>query len=87
MKGQLQGSEYLNLTSDHQLVLWGVENMGLYLKSLEAYRAVAKGRDKYRDYLARIDAVTNTLKPAIYNPFLMAMTSTPTTRFKPRKAA
>ena len=72
MKGQLQGSEYLDLTSDKRFTLWGVEDMDLYAKSLEIYRAIAKDREKFREYLARVEATVKALKPKVLNPFLLA---------------
>ncbi|GEM_PF-291153 len=71
-KGVLSGSEYLDLTSDLHFVLWGVENKDLYWKALRAYEAVAKGRDKFEDYLKRIRMSVETLKPRIFNPSLQA---------------
>ncbi|MGH7198068.1 MAG: sigma-70 family RNA polymerase sigma factor, partial [Candidatus Omnitrophota bacterium] len=70
-KGELQGSEYLNLTSDHDFVLWGVEDMGLYAKALATYRQVAKERGKFEDYLDRVEKTVKVLKPRIYNPLLL----------------
>ncbi len=72
MKGELQGVEYLDLTSNHDFTLWGVEDMSLYLKSLETYRSAAKQRQKFDDYLQKIESTIQTLKPRIYNPFLLS---------------
>jgi hypothetical protein len=72
INGKLQGTEYLDLTSNHNFVLWGVEDLNLYAKSVATYRAVAKEREKFQAYLAKIESTINTLKPKIYNPFLSA---------------
>ena len=45
-KGILHGAEYLDLTSDHSFILWGVENPELYLKAIQDYKAVAQERDR-----------------------------------------
>ena len=71
-QGKLQGSEYFNLTTDKDVILWGVEDLNLYKEALETYRSVAKKRDKYEDYLQRIQTTINTLKPRIYNPHLLS---------------
>jgi len=71
-QGKLQGSEFLDLTSDHVFTLWGVEDLGLYAKSVYAYRDVAKHRDKFKDYLERIETTIEILKPKLLNPLLLA---------------
>ncbi len=71
-QGKLQGSEYFDLISDKHLVLWGVENLKLYAQSVEAYKEVANNREKFEDYLKKIDVTVDTLKPRILNPALMA---------------
>ncbi len=71
-KGELRGSEYLNLVSDRDFVLWGVENKDLYLKALEAYQTVAATREQYQDYLKRVGVTVDTLKPKIFNPSLLS---------------
>ena len=70
-KGLLHGPEYLQLTSNQSFTLWGVENPSLYLKALEDYRAVAKDRSKFQDYLGRIESTISTLKPRVLNPSLL----------------
>jgi len=69
-KGELQGTEYLDLTSDRSFVLWGVEDMSLYARSLETYRAAQGARGRAEDYLARAESAVRTLEPRVYNPFL-----------------
>ena len=71
-KGLLHGAEYLDLTSTHAFTLWGVEDMEFYFKALHNYQYVAKNRDKFKDYLKRINQTLNTLKPRIYNPVLLS---------------
>ena len=46
--------------------------MNLYAKSVATYRAVAKQRDKFEQYLAQVESTIKALKPKIFNPFLMA---------------
>ncbi len=70
-QGKLQGSEYADLTTDHSFVLWGVEDLKLYAKSVSLYRSIVKEREKFKDYLNRIEAAISISKPKIYNPFLL----------------
>jgi len=71
-QGKLQGTEYLDLTSDHSFTLWGVEDLGLYGKSVSAYGEVVKNRKKFEGYLLKIETAVKVLKPKIYNPFLFS---------------
>ena len=52
-KGLLHGFEYLDITSDHDFVLWGVEDLNLYLKALENYRYTAKERERFQAHLKK----------------------------------
>ncbi len=70
--GKLQGSEYADLTTDHNFVLWGVEDLKLYDKSVKTYGSVAKQRNTFENYLTRIDSTIQVLKPKVYNPFLLS---------------
>jgi len=71
-KGKLQGSEYLDLTKDHNITLWGVEEMDLYTKAWNSYKTIAKERDTFQTYLQRIEITIKTLKPKLYNPSLLS---------------
>ncbi|MEI8345049.1 MAG: hypothetical protein WCG06_03145, partial [Candidatus Omnitrophota bacterium] len=70
MQGQLQGSEYFNLTTDEDAVLFGVEDMRLYRQSLVVYRAAAGRRDRFYAYLNKTTAAIDKLKKALFNPLL-----------------
>jgi len=70
-KGELSGAEYLNLTRDQDFTLWGVENEALYWKSLETYREITKQREKFEEYLTKIEITIQTLKPRLFNPSLL----------------
>ena len=69
-KGYLHGAEYLDLTSEQDFTLWGVEDLGLYSKALEDYRQVAKERDRLDLYLKKITSTAETLKNRLLNPEL-----------------
>jgi serine/threonine protein kinase len=70
-KGKLQGSEYFNLVEDHDITLWGVENLGLYHDSWKKYGEVVKGRKNLFSYLENIHITVRTLKPKIYSHDLL----------------
>ncbi|MEI8344775.1 MAG: hypothetical protein WCG06_01740, partial [Candidatus Omnitrophota bacterium] len=70
-KGLLSGHEYFNLTHAKDSVLLGVEDLSLYQKALEDYKAVVLQRRKFMDYLAKIDNTLTSLKPRILNPSLI----------------
>ncbi|MFT5207131.1 MAG: hypothetical protein ACI9CF_000880 [Candidatus Omnitrophota bacterium] len=72
-QGILQGSEYLDLTSEYDIKLWGVEDRSLYDKGLRAYADVVESRDETQVYLSRVESTLNTLESAIYNPYLLAL--------------
>jgi len=57
-KGLLQGSEYLDVTSDLDFNLWGVEDPVLYEKALVSYRALVERRETVSVFLTKME---NTL--------------------------
>ena len=69
-KGIFNGAEYFDITSLKHILLWGVEDKALYLKSLDAYKAVAQQREKFLTYLSRVDQAVQSLKPRLFNPLL-----------------
>jgi len=71
-KGMLQGSEYMDLTTRHDITLWGVEDMSLYKKAWDSYKTINQKKDKFQHYLKKIRSTINTLKPKIYNPQLLS---------------
>jgi len=70
-RGKLQGSEYLNLTQDHDITLWGVEDMELYKKAWKSYKAITQKRNSFNAYLQKIESTIRTLKPKIFSPPLL----------------
>lgn len=72
LQGKMQGVEYLDLTSDHDFKIYGVEDMSLYAQSVDLYRAIAAKREKYEEYLNRVDGAIDSLKSKLLNPFLAA---------------
>ncbi len=71
-QGLLHGEEYLDLTSNLDFTIWGVENFALYKEAIESYRAVAAEREKFGAYLSQIQTAIDVLKPRLYRPRLLA---------------
>ncbi len=71
-KGLLHGEEYLDITSNRDFVLWGVEDISLYQKALESYRFVAEQREKFSGYLDQVESAAQALKSRLYSPSLLA---------------
>ncbi len=70
-RGLLKGAEHLDLTSEHDLLLWGVEDKALYWESFDLYKQIAAGRGRFLAYLDRIDGTARSLKGRLYNPALL----------------
>ena len=66
LSGELNGAEYLNVVSDIDMELWGVEEKNLYRKSLHDYAAVVREREKVLAYLEEIRRRASTLKQRLY---------------------
>ncbi len=69
-KGILQGSEYFDLTTEHNFKLWGVEDSELYDQGIQIYKNVVDQREEFKTYLAKLKSVSEFLKSKIYNPML-----------------
>ena len=74
-KGELKGSEHLDVASNLPLKLWGVEDKKLYFESVTLYRAIVERRAEFQEYLDGAAAAVKALKPLIYNPLLLAYDS------------
>ncbi|MCA9395542.1 MAG: hypothetical protein KC649_00095, partial [Candidatus Omnitrophica bacterium] len=69
-KGILQGSEYLQLTSDHSFDLFGVEDESLYDRSLEVFKQSVKFRTSFADKYTQAKALALKLADKILDPRL-----------------
>ncbi len=66
LQGKLHGEEYLNLVSNHPIQILGIEDMELYLKSLENYAKLKDQRERTLEYLKQIQAAVEKLKRRLY---------------------
>jgi len=69
-KGYIQGPDYLDLTSEQNFILWGVEDKSLYFKGLEDYRFLKDKREHLNAYLEKVARAVKTLKSKLFNPSL-----------------
>ena len=53
IQGKISGEEYLNLVSDHPMKIIGLEDIGLYLKSVQSYAELASKREEILEYLKK----------------------------------
>ncbi len=72
MEGEIAGEEYLNLTSEHDMQILGIEDQALYFKSLTSYGALADKREAIFSYLSRIETALAKLKNKHYPADLLA---------------
>ncbi len=66
IQGEISGEEYLNLVSDRPMKLMGIEDMGLYIKSVENYGKLADKRQDILEYLKIVQRALGKLKNKFY---------------------
>ena len=69
--GQISGEEYLDITSDYDLELYGIEDEDLYDADLNAYLMLESKRQQGLQDLAAIRQSVSALRQKIYNPDLL----------------
>ncbi|MCK4994296.1 MAG: hypothetical protein KAS13_04525, partial [Candidatus Omnitrophica bacterium] len=74
-EGKLTGMEYLAITSNHGLKLYGVEDIRLYMENLEAFQQSQPFKKEAKGYFADLTQALDKLKPYIYNDRLKAYDS------------
>src|SRR3989338_4747046 len=72
MRAELKGSEYLNLASDYDLELLGVEDRALYNQNLVRYARVVEKREVVFSYLDEISKRLSTVKRRFYPQDILA---------------
>ena len=66
-KGEITGAEFLSITEDYPIKLYGAENRNLYLKNLEAFNTTFPVKNDIEKYLSGIKTVLKRLKGFIYS--------------------
>ncbi len=72
LKGELNGAEFLNLSSDYSMELQGVEEAALYRENLKTYAAIVDKREAVLAYLDEIQKRVGSLKRQFYSKDLLA---------------
>jgi len=65
-RGEIAGEEYLDIISDKNFQLWGIEDPVLYEKSLISYARVVGVRKEAKRYLDEIGRAISRIKPRVY---------------------
>jgi len=71
--GKISGEEYLDIVSDYDIVLEGVEEEALYKQNLDAFFEIEKFRQKGADELERLKSSIRALKKKIYPKQLLEL--------------
>ncbi len=66
MDGMIAGQEYLDLTSNFDMKIIGVEDKDLYYQNLRAYQELVDMREKSLSYFHKIKTSINRLKNKLY---------------------
>ncbi|MFH1790960.1 MAG: hypothetical protein ABH885_03125, partial [Candidatus Omnitrophota bacterium] len=72
-QGLVNGAVLYEVMKPHSIELWGIEDTGLYLENLGAYRDSLSHGDEVDGYLGAITHILNNLKRHIYSPDLMEL--------------
>jgi riboflavin biosynthesis pyrimidine reductase len=71
-RGQISGEEYLDIVSDYNFELYGIEDPGLYENNLESFLNIDTFRADALNDSSRLRKIVDALKNAIYNEELKA---------------
>ena len=66
-EGKISGEEYLDIVSDYDMDLYGVEDEELYDAHMDAFWKVDAIKEKGLRYLSYVSKIINNLKPSVYN--------------------
>ncbi len=65
-KGEITGAEFLSITEDYPIKLYGAENRDLYIKNLNAFTSTYPQKEEIEKYLLGIKTILGKLKGYIY---------------------
>ena len=65
-KGEITGAEFLSITSDYPIKLFGAENRDLYIKNLNAFTSTYPHKEKIEKYLLGVKSILGRFKGYIY---------------------
>jgi len=70
-EGIVNGGEFFAINNPEKLTLWGVENVGLYLRNLDVYRNSLGYKDIVEKYIKSLSHILGSLKLHIYSEELL----------------
>lgn len=70
-EGLVNGAEFFAINNPEKLDLLGIEDTGLYIDNLKAYRESFKHKDEVDKHLSAITHILNNLKTKIYSQRLL----------------
>lgn len=74
-KGEITGPEFLSITTDYPIKLFGAETRSYYIQNLNAFTSSYPYKEAIEKYLNEIKTVLNKLKAYIYTEDLKTMDS------------
>lgn len=72
-KGLLSGAEYLDIVSEHPLILWGIEDAQLYAENYSGFLEAEEARQSLEPEIASLRAIIEQLKAAVFSEPLRAL--------------
>jgi len=66
-EGKLTGAEHLAANTDHDLKLYGVEDISLYMENLEAFKQSQPFKKEVKQYFAILKEALDKIREYIYN--------------------
>ncbi|MBN1405704.1 MAG: hypothetical protein JW946_04225 [Candidatus Omnitrophica bacterium] len=72
-EGKIAGEEYLDIISDYDMDIEGVEEEALYRKNLDAFFKIESFRIQGTEMAASLIEIINALKQKLYNPTLIEL--------------
>jgi len=72
-EGKISGEEYLNIISDYDMDIQGIEEEDLYRRNLDSFFKIESFRGKGTSVIAELTEITDILKKKIYPASLLAL--------------
>lgn len=71
--GKISGEEYLDIVSDHNLELFGIEDPALYDSNLDSFLNIEAYKEQGLNDINGLAAIVEALKPHMFNPELIEL--------------
>ncbi len=70
-EGKISGEEYLDIVSDLDFSLWGIEDPRLYDENMRAFLKIQEKQEAWLAELARLESLLQALKEKLFSPPLL----------------